>query len=94
MLLCIWSQCPLCQERSKAFLLDGGARRHYFCKACGEFEITRPALSAITRGTKALREQILRQERALQGRRLVAIRLADESAFLERVEVAVAKHRA
>jgi hypothetical protein len=94
MLLCIWSQCPLCQERSRAFLLDGGARRHYFCKACGEFEITRAALSAINRGTEALREQILKKGRSLQGRRLVAIRLADESAFMERVEVAVAKRRA
>jgi len=94
MLLCIGSRCPLCQGRSRAYLLDGGSRRHYFCPSCGEFEMTRAALSAICRGAASVREQLLNQMRAVQCNRLADIRLADESNFLERLEVAVKKRRA
>jgi len=94
MLLCIWSRCPLCQGRSRAYLLDGGSLRHYFCPSCGEFEMTRAALSAICRGAASVREQLLNKMRAVQCNRLAGIRLADESDFLERLEVAVKKRRA
>lgn len=93
MLLCIWSLCPLCQGRSRAYLLDGGSQRHYFCPSCGEFEITRAALSAICRGAASVREQLLNEMRAVQCNRLAGIRLADESDFFERLEVAVKKRR-
>ena len=55
--------------------------------------MTRAALSAICRGAASVREQLLNKMRAVQCNRLAGIRLADESDFLERLEVAVKKRR-
>ena len=56
--------------------------------------MTRAALSAICRGAAPVREQLLNKMRAVQCNCLFGISLADESVFLERLEVAVKKRRA
>ena len=49
--------CPLCRNPARFTFADGVVRKHFFCKTCNEFQITRSAEKFFTNFPKEICDQ-------------------------------------
>lgn len=67
-------------------------RRHYFCAGCGDFEISKAALSMVDRSAAAVRKHLASQMRDPQDDLLFIISHVNGAPGLSKLSVSLIEH--